>query len=52
MNYIFSAIKFMQQHTTPVKSYDPHKEPIFKFIEETQKFLKEKTVWRHKCGGW
>jgi hypothetical protein len=42
----------MQQNPTPVKSYDPHKESIFKFIEETQKFLKEKTVWRHKCGGW
>lgn len=42
----------MQQHHQPVKSYDPHKEPIFKFIEDTQKFLKSKTVWRYSCGGW
>ncbi|KAI9027069.1 hypothetical protein DFJ74DRAFT_662934 [Hyaloraphidium curvatum] len=52
MNYIFSAIKYMQQSPKPVKAFDPHKEPIFKFLEDSQTFLKETTVWKHSCGGW
>lgn len=52
INYTFKAIKFMQQSIKPVRSYDPHKEPIMKFLDETQKFLKSKSVWRYNCGGW
>lgn len=42
----------MQQSPNPIRSFDPHREKIKKFYDESQTFLKEKTVWRHLCGGW